>query len=490
MSKIRISLLLICLIACLAANGVRHKASGDSLTSILKLPDDDARDRQMIDFLYNRYLYSSLSDHTIYSLHDTVHKYDQAQESEYENFASALINRRVFKFDEAERYLLKAISAAQKADHKFLLFTFYSNMGFVKTDKGEPLAALQSYQVAHKIGEDLNDPKLVATTDINMSDLYGKIQLYTQALHYLGHAQDFCRLNPTKAGVEMCTNIDINKAEIYFKLGNKDSLNYYAGRIDVADNHLYDIQRIRNRMHYYQYLLEKDYPKAIDIIKNVLLDRKYDRNVDRWNLADSYYKLNKLDSAELIAGEIISDVELKSPQIRYQSYKLLSLISQQRGDFKSAAYQNGLALNELEGFLKSMVHVGDLSSQMRLEQLESSYLVKTSNYKKEQALLILAVILAVLLIIIVAMFYFNIRQKRRYENIIYLNKTRELAFLNSHEMRKHLANILGICNLLHTEKLEESELNQYHQYLSTSAQQLDESIMTMEKKLNEDSLNS
>jgi hypothetical protein len=485
MLKLRISFFLIILLGFLSANGVRHKTAGDSLVSIIKLPDDELRDRKMVDYLYSRYLYSSSFDGAISALYDTVHKYDEAQESEYENFALALINRRSFKFNNAERYLLKAISAAQKADHMFLLFTFYSNMGFLKTDNGEPLAALQSYQVAHKVADDLNDPKLVATTDINMSDLYSKIQLYTQALHYLDHADNFCKLYPNTAGAMTCANIDINKAEIYFKLGNKDSLRYYAKRTDVTDNQLYDIQRIRSRLHYYIYLLDKDYPKAIDIIKNVLLEKKYDRNVDRWNLADSYYKLNKLDSAELTAQDIISEDELKSPQIRYQSYKLLSQISQKKGDYKTAAYQNGLALNELESFLKSMVHVGDLSSQMQLDQLESSYLVQTLNYKKENTLLIFTIMLVVLLVIVVAMFYFNISQKLKYENIINANKTQELAFLNSHGLRKHLANILGICDILIQDEKEGSELAKHYEYLSISAQKLDDAIKTMEKKLSE-----
>jgi len=99
--------------------------------------------------------------------------------------------------------------------------------------------------------------------------------------------------------------------------------------------------------------------------------------------------------------------------------------------------------------------------------------------------LILTVLVAALSIVAIALIYRNVKQKRHYEKLLFAAKKEELAFINSHEVRKHLTNILGIIDIL---KHSDNELEEYYQverYLLESAYRLDEAIKNISEKLNE-----
>jgi len=80
-------------------------------------------------------------------------------------------------------------------------------------------------------------------------------------------------------------------------------------------------------------------------------------------------------------------------------------------------------------------------------------------------------------------------KKRHYEKLLFTAKKEELANINSHDIRRHLTNILGIIDVLkHSDNKEQEYLN-VEQHLFYSAEKLDESIKDIAKKLDEDSMN-
>jgi tetratricopeptide (TPR) repeat protein len=204
------------------------------------------------------------------------------------------------------------------------------------------------------------------------------------------------------------------------------------------------------------------------------------------NLADAYYHAGNPDSAKNIIEQLLADkTQNKHSEINSHLYEVLGKISEDKQDYKLAANNFKLALQQSQNSVTKLTQVGNISSQIKVDEMEDAYLQKETSYQKEQLWLILIVILAVLIIIIVALSYKSIKQKRRYENLLYITKRQELSFLNSHDVRKHLTNILGIIDVLRHSKNKKKEYLQVEDRLFYSAEKLDESIKNISIKLDE-----
>jgi uncharacterized protein YlbG (UPF0298 family) len=73
------------------------------------------------------------------------------------------------------------------------------------------------------------------------------------------------------------------------------------------------------------------------------------------------------------------------------------------------------------------------------------------------------------------------RQKRHYGKLLYSAQKEELAFINSHEVHKHVANIQGLLELMKDEADE--EFFKLKNYLLYSVGQLDNSLKNVSRKL-------
>jgi signal transduction histidine kinase len=124
---------------------------------------------------------------------------------------------------------------------------------------------------------------------------------------------------------------------------------------------------------------------------------------------------------------------------------------------------------------------------MKIDDVEQSYIQKDEIYKRERLVLMFMVIVALLIIAVVTMFYRNAKQKRHYEKLLFTAKKEELAYINSHDIRRHLTNILGIIDVLKNSDSKEIDYAQVEKHLFYSAEQLDEAIKNISDKLNDDS---
>jgi len=466
---------------CLAAKAVQP----DSLSKILRINDADNRQKQLIGLCYSRYLESSRFDGTLVALKDSLAIFDIESSSALWHFAKALLCRRKFELDSAKNTLLKATALAQEDGNDYLLYNLHLNMAYVQTDRGDDIGAVHSYRMARKQAEGLNNAKYQVVADVGISDIYMHVQLYKQALTYLEQAEVYCRNNPSD--LESVGYVISNKAEVYFKLGRKDSLDFYISRFKAKGNKVYDAEGRLRRLQYFSFILNGKFSDAIRLIKKqLMLSGQYYKNVDSCYLAKCYYKQGHLDSAGHISAKLINNPKLGSPQIKLQSYQLLAQIAEDKHNYQLAHNYGKMALAESEDYRNRMIQIADLSSEIRLEQLEASYQARTIIYKKERTILVFAILSSLLIILIIGLFYRSARQKRRYENLIYQAKTQELAFINSHEVRKHLANILGLCHLLTEVEPDTKQLEIYHQYLLDSALQMDESLKSIEERLSEE----
>jgi signal transduction histidine kinase len=88
-------------------------------------------------------------------------------------------------------------------------------------------------------------------------------------------------------------------------------------------------------------------------------------------------------------------------------------------------------------------------------------------------------------VLVIAMFYRTIRQKRHYEKLLYTTQKEELSYINSHDVRKHLTNILGLIEVLRHGENKGKEYIHAENHLFHSARELDKAIKNISKKLDD-----
>jgi tetratricopeptide (TPR) repeat protein len=231
--------------------------------------------------------------------------------------------------------------------------------------------------------------------------------------------------------------------------------------------------------------LHHDYSGAIKAIIALQKDTlyRYD-DTDEQNLADAYYNAGKLDSAKNIINKLlVSEAQNNHPEVKLHLYRILGQIAEQQNDFKQAGYNFKRAMQQSEDHIARLTKVGNVSSEIKIDEMQGAYLHKEEVYQQERLWLIFMVITAVLTIVIVAVSYRSARQKRYYERILFTTRKEELAFINSHEVRRHLSNILGIVNMLKDSEDKYQDYLEVEGYLLTAAEDLDQSIKNISDKL-------
>jgi hypothetical protein len=463
----------------------------DTLIDIITQKKDGlAQHKRLIRFIKS-YFQSASANQTSGGL-DTMkllfNRYGLANNDAFNNFARSLYLNKHHDLKNAQVYMLRAIQLARKNDDTYLLYQFLSHLSFIQTDLGNFTGAVYSYRLAKKEALKLDDNYLQALLDVNISDLYYKSSLYSQSINYLNQAEMLLMSEKPAKRAQLTTIIFYNKSENYFRMKSYDSLRVYHDKLLSPNNKSYKIHTYRLRTAYYLSLLKQDYLSAIKQINALKTDKKYvPAELDNQQLADAYFKSGQLDSAKRVINGLITNItDDNHPEIKYHLYELLAQIAEKKGDVKLAGENYKRALKESQENILRITQVGNISSQMKIDETESSYVERTEAYKRERLWLIFIVIVAALIIIAIALIYRNVKQKRHYEKLLFAAKKEELAFINSHEVRKHLTNILGIMDILKNSENKTAEYKQVENYLYKSASLLDESIKNISEKLNEE----
>ncbi|MCD0489662.1 hypothetical protein LPB86_15575 [Pedobacter sp. MC2016-14] len=450
---------------------------------LLKKETDDKKQQRIADLCYDRFLIGSGGEQLSASMVDSLLKYSISGHEELQAFIKILSLRRKAEFKKAARLLDEAIEMAQLHDEQIFLYQFYLNQAYVQTDMGNSLNAVFSYRQARKVAEALGNTDFKLTTDIGVSDIYMHIGLYTQALRYLNQAQlSYTQHNYKSASTQKL--IYLNKAEVYFKMGALDTLKRYLNLAKKITGPTVRPDRDIMRLEYFALMLDKKYDLAAPKIEYLLATgNQYYKGLDSLYLAKCYYQAGRLDTAFSLASQLAENEYLVSPQIRIDAYKLLASIALDKNQASKANYYLKLALEESEDYRHGITKIADLASELRLDRMESGYTARDLIYRKEKIILVLLVILALLTIVVIFVSYTKTRQKNHYQKLVNQARSEELAFINSHQVRKPLANIIGICSLLESEGQPADELKQYLEYVHEEAKQMDGWLKEVEKKL-------
>jgi hypothetical protein len=89
----------------------------------------------------------------------------------------------------------------------------------------------------------------------------------------------------------------------------------------------------------------------------------------------------QLDSAKYIIDKILAAAtESHQPEAKFHLYETLARISEKKGDYKTSSYKLMLALNEAQENNIRLTQVGNISSQIKIDETESSYLPKRQKF--------------------------------------------------------------------------------------------------------------
>ena len=486
---IRFLLLLICFSVKVTAASVVFKP--DTLTSILKLEDQSIRERKLTAFLNLYFVNSPLTALPVEKneIDKLLSKYDADHKAEIDYFIESIDQTRQNHLNAAENALIKAIELAGKKSDHFLLYTFFSHLAFIQTFNGGAIQAISSFRTAKNEAIKLDDANLQVVIDINISDLYFRNSFYDQSLFYLNQALGLISTNQFKGNTlrrQQLRNIMyVNIAENYFRMDKLDSLKKYNAILNKVNTGELQLYTFKKRTDYYVDILNGRYNNAVKSILFLKNDSKFQYdNGDEQNLADAYFHAGNADSAKSTVNRLLSGLsDDNHPETKFRLYKLMGNIAEYTHDDKQANYYLKSALLQLENHLNRLARFGDISASIKIDEIQNSYMQREEAYKRERLWYIFAIIVSLLVITIVFMFYRNNHQKRKYERLLIVAQKEELAFINSHEVRRHLSNILGIIETIKHADDKYGEFSQMEGHLLFSANSLDAAIVNISEKL-------
>ena len=462
----------------------------DTLSGILKIADPFQRDKKLTTYIRGVFRLNRTAD-----LAESKARFERMlAESKFDKsvlfgyYINVTYYTQQFKVKEAENDALKGIELAGKNEDHFMLYSFFSQLAFNQTYAGNTIEAISSFREAKRQAILMDNGYYLAVVDNNISDIYFRNNFYSQSIFYLNQVALIVKthMNDEDAATRqnLINLVYDNKAENYFRMNVVDSVVKYNALLKTFNQRDENNNYIK-RTNYFILLLRHQYNGAINSMLKLQKDTLYSfDSSDKQNLADAYYYAGKPDSAKTIAISLLTDPALNNhPELTFKVYKLLGDIAYQKNDFKQASDAKSKALDQLEDYISRLTQFGSISTQIKIDELEGSYMQKEEVYKRERLWLLFAIVVVVLAFIIIGLLYWNTRQRRFYERLLLSAKREELAFINSHEVRRHLSNILGIVQAIKDSDDMDNEYAQLQEYLFSSAKDLDNAIMNISEKL-------
>jgi tetratricopeptide (TPR) repeat protein len=424
---LRFTLLLFIVTSSLKGAFAQPVAKKDSLVNYIEFQDQVERETKITRYIKSFFQNGPLNqlEAKKKSITDTFTGYSFPNKESMLYFMESIYQRRLSNLKESQKALVKAIDEAHKTTDHFLLQQYFIHLAFLQTDEGNFIEAINSYDLAKQEIKKLDDPRLEAILNVNISDVYYKSGLYSQSLSYLDLAQktldDNKLIRPNIVAI-----INYNKAENFFRTNNYDSLKVSHKKLFDPSNKSYKLYTYQKRTGYYLNLLKHDYKGAIQLINALVKDTLYVKNdLEEQLLADAYFSNGQLDSARyMVEKQLAQPAQANHPEIKYHLYELLGEIAMRKNDHALAADNFKLALSELKQNLNNLSQAGSKSIQLKINE----YYVNQLKYEHERLWMMFAIALAILAVIIVAIFYRSSRQKRHYEQLLFAAKKSRTGF--------------------------------------------------------------
>lgn len=486
MIKLRLFCISLFLI-CGTAFASRATIKDDSLTSILKNKDTAIKKRELI--LYLRFAFGDMPLKDLEPSKTQATRILQSfREPDSDGlilFINGICQYREKKYSDAQNTFLNAIQIADQNEDHYLLYACFIHMAFIQNERGNEIEAISDYRAAKKEATIVDDAYLQIVVDINLSDIYYRNKMFNDALFYLNEAQSLISSNQVKIQ-RMENGVNNNKAEIYYQLKNLDSLKKYNRLLHAAKAGAEGIYTFQKRTDYYLDMLQKKYPEVISTILALRSDTAYHFDlIDENCLAHAYFESGRLDSAKSVVQRLIdNDRDKNHSELNLYLYKLLGDIEEGKNNPNGATRAYKMAMEQSIQQIKQLINVGSISSQISIDQVQNSYALRTEALKRQRLWLIFTISIAILLMIFGSLLYYSVHRKKYYEKLLFESKKNEIAFINSHEVRRHASNLMGIMQMINQGENKYESFVESEKYLQSELSNLDGAIKNISNKLN------
>lgn len=390
----------------------------------------------------------------------------------------ALYAKRLLKFEQAKRYILSALDQTPQENPRFI--KLLRILAFIDTDLENYMRAMESYLIIEKQLQSQQDTSRLILNYTNIADLYIKSSLYKEAIGALDTAH---HLAVQQGREQMQLLVYENKAAAYFHLNNLDSLNYYAAKVSrISFANAGNVHRLK-----YMILLLKKDKRSIDEIK-ALVDKANDpeKLYTYLHFAHAYLLFDQTEKAREIALKLLSSADLKN--LGYMRGKLFNIVGDtyaKEKKFALAAQYYKKATDQAAVNTVKTMETGSILNYLKYDEIKKKYVVAQENLQVRQNYFMLCMVVASMIILTFIFLYRSLKMKKKYDELMFNKLNSEISFINSHEIRGYLSNILGIIMVIKMSEDRKETYLEFEQALFDSAENLDNSIQNIAKKLND-----
>ncbi|RAJ29104.1 tetratricopeptide repeat protein [Pedobacter cryoconitis] len=392
----------------------------------------------------------------------------------------ALYAKRLLKFEQAKRYIIKALDETPQENPRFI--RLLRILAFIDTDLENYMRAMESYLIIEKQLQNLQDTNKLILNYTNIADLYIKSSLYQEAIAALDTAHHLA-VQQGKAQIQLL--VYENKATAYFHLNNLDSLSYYADKVAKSPAQSANSGNMY-RLRYMILLLKKD-KRSIDEIKT-LIDKADDpeKLYTYLHLAQAYLLFDQTEKAREIALILLSSGDLKN--LGHMRCKLFNIVGDafiKDKKFALAAQYYKKATDQAAVNTVRTMKTGSILNYLKYDEIKKKYVVAQEDLQVRQNYFMLCMAVAGMIILAFIFLYRSLKMKKKYDELMFNKLNSEISFINSHEIRGYLSNILGIIMVIRMSEDRKETYLEFEQALFDSAENLDHSIQNIAKKLND-----
>jgi tetratricopeptide (TPR) repeat protein len=407
-----------------------------------------------------------------------ISKSNLKNKKEFHYEIEALYAKRLLKPEEARYYMLKALDEIPQEKPKSI--SMLTTLAVIDTDLENYIQAMENYLLIQKQLQQTHDTNKLILNYTNIASLYIKSNLFEEAIKTLDIAHELA----LEQDLPHIPNILYeNKAVAYFHLKNMDSLQHYAAKIADAGS---PDQLADHRMKYMILLLQND-KEAIREIK-ILADSPADTDklYTYLHLAEAYLIFNETRKAKEVIFKLLHAPDLKN--LSYLRAKLFSLLGNaylEEKQFRLSAQYYKKGTDQSASNTLKMIKTGSILNLLKYDEITKKYVRAQEHLEVRQNYLFLFIVVAGMIIMTFIFLYRSLKIKKKYDELMFNKLSSEISFINSHEIRKYLSNILGIVMVI---KMSENRNETYFEFedaLFDSAENLDTSIKSIAAKLND-----
>ncbi|KOY85724.1 hypothetical protein AD998_05760 [bacterium 336/3] len=370
----------------------------------------------------------------------------------------------------------------------------FNSMAAVAHKLGKYLEALDIAHKAIVIFENIKDNQNIARSYNIIGDVYRTQRNYLKALEYFKKSLKIGEQNQDKRSIARAWN---NIGFMHIDLGD------YSSALEALEKSLAVNKQLNNKLLISYnlnnigdvYLKKQKYKEALDYYEQSLTMKQ--SLGDKWAMTYTYNGMSQVYQKQKDFDKSIScglkgleiAKEIKALSEIKMLHESLYHIYKDKGDYTNALkhHEYYKQSNDSLFSVEKAKSTAYLENKVELEKKEKemTLLAKNNELNKLNASKRMRELVLIVIILILIIIFFVVRPAIL--TILAQNKMlKNIAFTQSHHVRRHLVNIMGALNLLKEEKipLDESQ-KQLFNYLEDSSENLDNTIHKIVTDVNE-----